>query len=67
MDGTLVETHGASGRCPGAHAFALVLAFVFGCLYALMYTRTGSLLGPSLAHGFSNTIFVVMLMLEHLD
>jgi membrane protease YdiL (CAAX protease family) len=45
----------------------LVLAFVFGCLYALMYSRTQSLLGPSLAHGFSNTIFVVMLMLGHLD
>jgi membrane protease YdiL (CAAX protease family) len=45
----------------------LALSFVFGCLYALMYTRTGSLLGPSLAHGFSNTIFVAMLMLEHWD
>jgi membrane protease YdiL (CAAX protease family) len=44
----------------------LVLSFLFGCLYALMYSRTGSLLGPSLAHGFSNTIFVAMLMLEHL-
>ncbi len=40
----------------------LVFAFVFGLAYAAMYTRTRSLLGVSLAHGYSNTIYVAMTM-----
>jgi membrane protease YdiL (CAAX protease family) len=40
-------------------------AFVFGLAYAYMYQRTGSLLGCSLAHGFSNTIYVIMLLLKY--
>ena len=41
------------------------LAFVFGLLYAIMFHRTKSLLGPALAHGYSNTIYVIMLLLKH--
>ena len=43
----------------------LVEAFVFGLAYAYMFQRTGSLLGCSLAHGFSNTIFVIMLLIKY--
>lgn len=40
-------------------------AFVFGLAYAYMFQRTGSLLGCSLAHGFSNTIYVIMLLIKY--
>ena len=43
----------------------LVEAFVFGLAYAFMFQRTGSLLGCSLAHGFSNTIYVAMLLIKY--
>ena len=43
----------------------LAFAFVFGLLYAIMFHRTKSLLGPSLAHGYSNTIYVIMLLMKH--
>jgi membrane protease YdiL (CAAX protease family) len=43
----------------------LAFAFVFGLLYALMFQRTNSLLGPSIAHGFSNTVYVAMMLLKH--
>jgi membrane protease YdiL (CAAX protease family) len=43
----------------------LAFAFVFGLLYAFMFHRTSSLLGPSIAHGFSNTVYVAMLLLKH--
>jgi membrane protease YdiL (CAAX protease family) len=43
----------------------LGFAFVFGLLYAIMFHRTRSLLGPALAHGYSNTIYVAMLLLKH--
>ena len=43
----------------------LLLAFLFGLAYAYMYERTGSLFGPSLAHGFSNTVFVALMMLQY--
>lgn len=42
----------------------LVFALVYGVLYALMYHRTRSLLGPSLAHGYSNTAYVAMMLLK---
>jgi membrane protease YdiL (CAAX protease family) len=43
----------------------LAEAFVFGLAYAFMFQRTGSLLGCSLAHGFSNTIFVAMMLIRY--
>ena len=43
----------------------LAIAFVFGLAYAAMYSRTTSLLGPSIAHGFSNTIYVALMMLKY--
>lgn len=43
----------------------LAFAFVFGLLYAFMFQRTNSLLGPSIAHGFSNTVYVAMMLLKH--
>lgn len=43
----------------------VIFAFVFGLAYAVMYARTGSLLGPTIAHGFSNTVFVVFLLLKY--
>jgi membrane protease YdiL (CAAX protease family) len=38
-------------------------AAAFGLAYGLMFSRTNSLLGPTLAHGYSNAIFLVMMML----
>jgi membrane protease YdiL (CAAX protease family) len=43
----------------------LAFAFGFGLLYAIMFHRTKSLLGPAVAHGYSNTIYVAMLLLKH--
>lgn len=43
----------------------LGFAFAFGLLYAVMYHRTRSLLGPSLAHGYSNTSFVGMMLAKY--
>jgi membrane protease YdiL (CAAX protease family) len=43
----------------------LAFSLFFGLLYARIYDSTRSLLGPSLAHGFSNTAYVVYLMLLH--
>jgi uncharacterized protein len=43
----------------------LVFSLVYGVLYALMYHRTRSLLGPALAHGYSNTAYVAMVMLKY--
>lgn len=42
----------------------LALSLGFGLLYAIIYHRTRSLLGPALAHGYSNTAYVAMLMLK---
>jgi membrane protease YdiL (CAAX protease family) len=41
----------------------LFLAFGYGLAYAFMYDRTRSLVGPSLAHGYSNAAYVALLML----
>jgi membrane protease YdiL (CAAX protease family) len=38
-------------------------ASAFGLAYAIMFSRTNSLLGPTLAHGYSNAIFLIMMML----
>lgn len=43
----------------------LLLALVFGLAYAFMYARTTSLLGPTIAHGCSNAIFVTLLIVRH--
>jgi membrane protease YdiL (CAAX protease family) len=43
----------------------LALSLLFGLLYAIMYARTGSLLAPSVAHGCSNGIFVILLLYRH--
>lgn len=43
----------------------LVLALVYGLAYAFMYERTRSLVGPSLAHGYSNAAYVGLMMLQH--
>lgn len=40
----------------------LVAALVYGIAYAIMFDRTRSLLGPALAHGFTNAAFVAVLM-----
>jgi membrane protease YdiL (CAAX protease family) len=40
----------------------LAFSLFFGLLYARIYDSTRSLLGPALAHGFSNTAYVVCLM-----
>jgi membrane protease YdiL (CAAX protease family) len=37
----------------------------YGLLYAVAFHRTGSLLGPSLAHGWSNTAYVAMLLVKY--
>jgi membrane protease YdiL (CAAX protease family) len=42
----------------------ILFSLVFGLAYAAMYARTRSLLGASLAHGYSNTIYVAMMMLK---
>jgi membrane protease YdiL (CAAX protease family) len=42
----------------------ILFALVFGLAYAAMYARTRSLLGVALAHGYSNTIYIVMMMLK---
>ena len=43
----------------------LFLALVYGLAYAYMYERTRSLVGPSLAHGYSNAAYVGLMMLQH--
>jgi CAAX protease family protein len=43
----------------------LMFSLVYGVLYALMYQRTRSLLGPSLAHGYSNAAYVAMMLLKY--
>jgi hypothetical protein len=43
----------------------LILALVYGIGYAVMFDRTRSLLGPALAHGFSNAAFVAILMWKY--
>jgi len=43
----------------------LMFALIYGVFYALMYHRTRSLLGPALAHGYSNTAYVAMLLLKY--
>jgi membrane protease YdiL (CAAX protease family) len=42
----------------------LAFATAYGILYAIIYHRTRSLLGPALAHGYSNTAYVAMLLLK---
>lgn len=44
----------------------LAFAFVYGIFYAIAFHRTRSLLGPSLAHGYSNTAYVGLLLVKHL-
>jgi membrane protease YdiL (CAAX protease family) len=43
----------------------LAFALGYGLMYAFIYHRTKSLLGPALAHGYSNAAFVAMMMLEY--
>ncbi len=43
----------------------LMFALIYGVVYAFMYHRTRSLLGPALAHGYSNTAYVAMLLLKY--
>lgn len=43
----------------------LGFALAFGLFYAIMYHRTGSLLGPALAHGYSNTAFVALMLMKY--
>ena len=43
----------------------LILALAYGIGYAVMFDRTRSLLGPALAHGFTNAAFVAILMWKH--
>jgi membrane protease YdiL (CAAX protease family) len=37
----------------------------YGLFYAVAFHRTGSLLGPSLAHGWSNAAYVAMLLVKY--
>jgi membrane protease YdiL (CAAX protease family) len=42
----------------------ILFSLVFGLAYAAMYARTHSLLGVTLAHGYSNSIYVAMMLLK---
>lgn len=42
----------------------LLLALGYGLAYGFMYERTRSLVGPSLAHGYSNAVYVALMMLR---
>ena len=49
---------------PYAWPAQLAFSFIYGVIYAVMYRHTRSLLGPALAHGYSNAAYVAMMMLK---
>ena len=50
---------------PYAWPAQLAFSFIYGVIYAVMYRHTRSLLGPALAHGYSNAAYVAMMMLKY--
>lgn len=49
---------------PSVWPVQIAASFVYGIVYAIVFQRTGSLLGVSLLHGYTNTVFVAIVMLK---